>query len=308
MRALGSEKRKPALLPALALALAGLSLAGPSPLVAQAVCSASHSSPTLTQNGSIRTLPRGAGWLQVSLYRQRADQFYNHLGSRQPFLADSEFRTRSAFVTGAVGLMHGLELWAQAPYHHLRVDAASGSSTSTGFGDLRLAARMGAELFGLHLPVAVRAGVKVPGSEFPVDATVLPLSEGQTDFEMSVESGRTLGALPLYVVGWAGYRWRSENEKAARRPGNERFVHLALGGMVRDLRWELAADGLWGLAPGAQGLILEGERRRLIQVIPTVGYRMGGGSVELTGQIPVSGRSLPNGVGLSLGYRLAWGL
>jgi len=306
MRTFPSEVLKGALLGA--LALAGPSSVGPSPLAAQAVCSAPHSSPTLTQSGSIRTLPRGAGWLQVSLYRQRADQFYNHLGSRQPFLADSEFRTRSAFVTGAVGLVHGLELWAQAPYHRLRVDAASGSSTSTGFGDIRLAARVGAELFRLDLPLAVRAGVKVPGSEFPVDATVLPLSEGQTDFEVSVESGWSLGYLPLYVVGWAGYRWRGRNEAAARRPGNERFIHLALGGMVGDITWELAADGLWGLAPEAQGLILEGERRRLIQVIPTVGYRLGGGSVELTGQMPVSGRNLPNGLGLSMGYRRAWGL
>jgi hypothetical protein len=275
---------------------------------AQAICSAPHSSPTLAQSGSVRTLPSGAGWLQLSVYNQQSDEFFNHLGTSQPFLADSEFHTRSLFLTGAVGLREGLEIWAQVPIHRLRVDAASGESTSTGVGDIRLATRMGSELLGLEVPLALRAGLKVPGSGFPVDATVLPLSEGQTDLEVSLESGTGLGELPLYLMGWVGYRWRGENADADRKPGNERFAHLAVGGTVGGLAWELAADGLWGQAPEAQGITLEGERRRLIQVMPTIGYGIGGGRLELGSQIPVYGKNLPNGVGLSLGYRYAWGM
>lgn len=290
------------------LLLTAATLATPGVVLGQAVCSAPHSSPTLAQSGSIRTLPAGAGWVQLSLYGQGADEFYNHLGDRQPFLADSEFDTRSVFLTGAVGLVQGVEIWAQVPFHRLRVEATSGSSTSTGFGDLRAAARVGSELFGLDFPLALRAGVKVPGSDFPVDATVLPLSEGQADWELSLESGRSLGVLPLYVMGWVGYRWRGENEEAARKPGDERYAHLALGGMAGDLAWEVAADGLWGLAPEAQGIRLTGERRRLIQLLPTEGYQVGSGRIELTGQIPLSGRNLPTGHGLSLGYRWAWGM
>lgn len=275
---------------------------------AQAICSAPHSSPTLAQSGSVRTLPQGAGWVQVSAYSQQANEFFNHLGTSQPFLADSEFDTRSLFLTGAVGLLEGLELWAQLPIHRLRVEAASGNSTSTGVGDIRVATRMAPELLGLDLPLALRAGVKVPGSDFPVDATVLPLSEGQTDLEVSLESGTELGELPLYLMGWVGYRWRGENGEAARKPGNERYAHLALGGTAGGFAWELAADGLWGAAPEAQGITLEGERRRLIQIMPTIGYEVGGGRLELASQIPVHGRNLPNGVGLSLGYRYAWGM
>lgn len=275
---------------------------------AQAVCSAPHSSPTLAPSGAIRTLPAGAGWVQLSLYGQRADEFYSHLGERQPFLASSEFNTRSVFVTGAVGLVDGVELWAQVPTHHLRVEATGGGSVTTGLGDLRVAARIGPELIGMDLPLAVRAGLKVPGSDFPVDATVLPLTEGQTDLELSVESGRRLGSLPLYVMGWVGYRWRGANREAAREPGDERYAHLALGGLLGDVSWEVATDGLWGRAPLAHGIRLEGERRRLVQLLPTVGVGLGPGRLEFTGQIPLAGRNLPSGVGMSLGYRMTWGL
>lgn len=302
-------KRRRGLRGALATAaVVAAMMAAPSVGAAQAVCSAPHSSPTLAQSGAIRTLPAGAGWIQLSLYGQRADEFFSHLGNRQPFLAASEFNTRSVFVTGAVGLVDGLEVWAQVPTHHLTVDASSGGSRSTGVGDVRFAARVGPELLGLDIPLALRAGMKVPGSDFPVDATVLPLTEGQTDFEVSLESGRSLGSLPLYVMGWVGYRWRGANREAFREPGDERYAHAAVGGLVGDLTWEVAADGLWGSVPLAQGVRLAGERRRLIQLLPTVGYGVGPGRLEFTGQLPVAGRNLPSGVGMSLGYRTTWGL
>jgi len=280
------------------------------PAEAQAVCSAPHSSPTLAQSGEIRTLPAGAGWLQVSLYGQHASELFDPLGDRQPFsLAGQEFDTRSVFVTAAVGLVPGLEVWAQVPTHKLSISGAGRPGTSsTGVGDVRVAARLSPALFGVDLPFAVRVGAKVPGSDFPVDATVVPLSEGQTDLEVSLESGRTLGSLPLYVVGWVGYRWRSENVSVAREPGDERYAHAAVGGLVRDFSWEVAADGLWGGIPYAQGIPLQTDRRRLIQLLPTVGYGIGPGRLEVTGQIPLAGRNLPAAVGLSAGYRVTWGI
>jgi hypothetical protein len=280
----------------------------PAPGVAQAICSAPHSSPTLAQSGSIRTLPAGAGWIQLSGYGQNAQEFFNPEGSRQPFLADSEFTTRSAFLTGAYGLLPGLELWTQVPIHRLRIDASSGVSTSTGLGDLRFAARAGSRLVGLDLPLAVRAGLKVPGSDFPVDATVIPLTEGQVDVELSAESGVFLGDLPVYAMAWVGYRWRGTNEDADRKPGNETFGHVAIGGFAGAFSWEVAADGLVGAAPVAQGITLEGEKRRLLQIFPTLGYGVGPGRFEVTAQIPVLGRNLPVASGLSLGYRWAWGM
>lgn len=276
-------------------------------LSAQAVCSAPHSSPTLNQSGDMGTLGPGAGWAQVSLYQQRSRDFFGPDGERRDFLADSEFLTRSVFLTGALGVLDGVELWVQAPVHRLTVESAGGGSQSTGLGDIRVAARLGPELVRRNLPLAIRLGLKVPGSDFPVDATVLPLSEGQVDGELSVESGHGFTDLPLYLVGWAGYRIRGENRDARRDPGDEVFAHAAVGGTIRFIAWELGSDWIWGAAPEAQGLELPGDKRRLFQLVPRVGVTVAGGRLELTSRIPVSGRNLPAGPGISLGYRLAWG-
>ena len=288
--------------------LAALLSALPDPGSAQAICSAPHSSPTLAGGGTLKTLPAGGGWVQLSGLGQRANEFYSSAGNTRGFIGASQFDTRSAFLTGSIGVLRGLEAWAQVPFHRLTVQSLAGDTRATGIGDVRVALRAGSELLGFDLPVAVRLGAKFSGSDFPVDATQLPLTEGQTDWEASLESGMPIGMTGLYVMGWTGYRWREENATADRKPGNELFAHAALGGSIGAATWEIAADGLWGEALTAQGFVLNDERRRLIQILPTLGYGVGPGRLEVTGQIPLSGRNLPVGRGVSVGYRIAWGL
>ncbi len=110
-------------------------------------------------------------------------------------------------------------------------------------------------------------------------------------------------------MGWAGYRWRSLNEAARYEPGDESFGHLAVGGSAGALTWEIAAGGLWGKAPIVSGIILaDQEARRLLRIVPTLGYAVGSGTVEVSVQIPLAGRNLPSGAGIGVGYRTAWGL
>ena len=109
-------------------------------------------------------------------------------------------------------------------------------------------------------------------------------------------------------MAWTGYRWREIHEEVDRDPGDEFFGHLAVGGALGPLSWEVATDGLWGKAPVAQGFLLVGDARRLVQVLPTVGMAAGPGRVEFSAQVPVWGKNLPIGTGFSLGYRIAWGL
>jgi hypothetical protein len=286
----------------------GALLALPSGAAAQAICSAPHSSPTLSQSGAIRTLPAGAGWVQVSVYGQNANESFNPNGDRQVFLGNSQFDTRSVYFTGAVGVVEGLELWAQVPLHRLSVDGSGGNSLSRGVGDIRTAIRISPALFGFEWPVAVRAGVKIPGSDFPVDATELPLTEGQLDAEVSVDSGWASEDWPLYFVGWLGHRWRAQHVEGEYEPGNERFAHAAVGGSAGMLHWEVGVDGLWGFAPTQQRVVLPGSARRLIQVLPTLGVDVAGGRLEFTVPLPLSGRNLPSDPGFSVGFRTTWGL
>ena len=276
---------------------------------AQAVCSAPHSSPTLAQSGSVGTIPQGSGWVQVSVVGSRATESFGSFGGRVGFAGDSEFDIRSAYVTASVGILEGLELWGQVPLHRLRVDGPAGSSRSNGLGDVRVAVRVSPEILGFYdLPVALRAGVKVPGSEFPVDATELPLSEGQRDVDLSLESGWSSSDQSIYAVGWVGYRWRSENTKVEYEPGDEVFAHAAVGGALGAFHVELGVDALWGASLIEQGLELPSAKRRLVQLLPTIGTDVGLGSLELTVPISVSGKNLPVSRGMSLGYRMPWGM
>ncbi len=290
--------------------LFGIALAAilPLSLSGQAICTGPHSSPSLSQGGSIATLPPGGGWVQLSFYRQRFEQFYNQNGERQDFLSSGNFLTRSLFLTASVGVFEGLDVWAQMPVHNLGVETQNSSSSSSGVGDLRFSVRMTPELFGFEAPVGLRFGSKFPAGAFPVDATVLPLTEGQRDFQVSLESGTTFDFLPVYVAGWAGYRWRQVSEVRFYDPGNETFAHLAVGGSAATLSWEIGADAYWGGAPVVAGLPLERDARRMFQIVPTIGYSIGPGTVELSAQIPVTGRNLPSGTGFGLGYRTGWWL
>lgn len=274
---------------------------------AQAVCAAPHSSPTLSRAG-IGILPRGAGWLQVTGYHARSSEFFGPDGANRPFLSDGRTTTSSLFLTAAGGVARGVELWVQVPVHRVGFNDETGSLNRVGVGDPRVSARVGGALFGFDgLPVSVRAGVKLPGSDFPVDPDVLPISEGQTDIEVVAEAGRMLaGAYPLHIVAWAGYRWRLRNDDKERKPGDERFGRIGVGGPFGVLRWDFAVEGLWGRAPEQQGFTLDGARRRLLQVLPTIGWRVGSTEFEITGRFSVAGRNLPSGPSVSAGFLVPW--
>lgn len=256
-------------------------------LQAQAVCSAPHSSPVLASGGSIQTLSPGAGWVQLSALRQSSNEFFNTNSQAQPFLADGQVRTNSLYLTGAVGVIPGLDLWVQLPLHQVRYADQGGERRRTGLGDPRLSARVSPQLLGISsIPLAARGGLKLPGSGFPVDATIIPLGEGQRDLEVSLESGKAFTRIPVYLMGWVGYRWRELNRDAQREPGDERFAHAAVGGRFGALHAELAFEYLSGLAPRLQGFELSSARRRLVQLTPTVGYQLGRGALEFTALFP----------------------
>lgn len=276
-------------------------------LPAQAICSAPHSSPTLAGGGSIGTLPTGTGWVMVSGLRQRSGSIFNSQGDRQPLLADGSFQSTSLYWSAGVGLADGVDAWMQLPVHRMHYEDDGGTRDRAGIGDARVALRLSPALLGATLPIALRAGVKVPGSAFPLDATVIPLTEGQTDFETSIESGR-LFRDAVYVLGWVGYRWRTENRDAARKPGNETFMHVATGTAIGGVRLEFGADLLFGAPPRQLGFAVPASRRRLLQFSPTITRKTGPGDLEFTTVLPVVGRNLPTGAGISVGYRLGWGV
>lgn len=292
-------------------ALVGLALTAlgfPATGAAQAVCSGPHAGPSKPTAGSIGTERPGSGWAQVAVFHHDTRETFGPQGSLRAFLTDGRAVTSSVYMTGAVGIFPGLDAMVQLPVHRLSFEDAVGKREKTGFGDPRLYVRLSPELFGVDgIPLALRGGIKLPGSDFPVDAEILPLTEGQRDWELMLESGHSFAAIPLYVRGWVGYRWREENREIRRLPGDERFGYVAVGGPLRRLGWELAVEGLSGLTPTQQGLAIRNSRRELVQVYPSLSTGLGPGEVQLGGRFPVDGRNYPGGPAVSLGYSFRWG-
>lgn len=256
--------------------------------------------------------PPGTGWAKLQVSHQDTRDRFDENGTVEPFFNENARAvTTTVRFTGAVGLWRGLDMWADVPAHRLVFNDAVQDRLSTGPGDPRLFLRTGPGLFWfdqLPLAVALRGGVKFPVGDFEVDAEVIPLSEGQRDWELLLELGTSLHPWPAYVMGWAGYRWRETNTEIQRKPGDERVVYVAAGGSVDRFQWKLAIDGQFGEPPVRTdfNLELERDRRTLVQLIPTVGWTIGPGAVELGGRVPLHGRNLPAGTVFTLGYFWTW--
>lgn len=253
--------------------------------------------------------PPGRGWVQLSLsHHDTRNRFDERQRIRPLFNEGGRSITTSLFVTAVAGVVRGMDMWLEVPVHSLQFNDDVVDRHSAGLGDPRVHLRVSPALLGVAspVPVAVRVGVKWPVGAFPVDAEIVPLTEGQRDVEVLLEVGRSFYPQPVYAMAWAGYRWRALNPDAARKPGNERFFFAAVGGQYRAVTWKVAAEGLFGETPRLLGLPILTARRRLVQVLPSVGYSVGEGVVELGVRMPLAGQNLPAGIAFTVGYFRRW--
>jgi len=256
--------------------------------------------------------PPGTGWAKLQVAHQDTQQRFDENGVVESyFTEDARSITTTVRFTAAVGLWRGIDLWVDVPYHRLAFNDVTNDRLTTGLADPRLFVRVGPSLAGiddLPLAVALRGGVKFPVGDFQLDAEQISLSQGQRDWELLVEVGKSLHPWPVYVMGWAGYRWREVNAETQKKPGDEQLVYVAAGGTIDRVRWKLALDGQFGRPPIRTdfGLELEQDRQELLQLIPTVGWGVGPGAIEAGVRVPLHGRNLPAGPVFTLGYFLTW--
>ena len=237
---------------------------------------------------------------------------FNSIRNVEPlFNEDGRSVTTSLILNGVIGIYRGIDVWAQLPVHRLSFNDIAAERESFGLGDPRIYLRVGPGVFGtdLGIPIALRGGVKFPVGDFPVDSEIVPLSEGQTDLELILESGYSFYPIPVYTTVWIGYRWRFTNDEIERKPGNELFGYVAVGGEYSKLTWKLALEGQmgqkWESFTGTR-IILAESQRELVQIQPALGWKLGEGVVELGTRIPIAGRNLPAGPALFMGYFYRW--
>lgn len=250
----------------------------------------------------------GAGWTALAVYRQDTRRHYGADGEARAFFAEGRAVTTSSFLTVALGLAPGVDGWGQFSFHRLRYDDLLGDRMSTGFGDMRFWLRAAPlQWLGVELPVAVRAGAKLPAGDFDVNADVVPLGDGQRDWEVMIEAGHSFWPRSLYLSGWVGYRWREANPESLKDFGNELFYFLQAGGRIGPVGLKAAVDGWDGAAGATEGVAVPSFQRDLVQIQSFLGLAVGPGEVEVGARFALSGRNLPAGPALLVQYFARWG-
>ncbi|HSR42529.1 MAG TPA: hypothetical protein VLL48_10160 [Longimicrobiales bacterium] len=264
-------------------------------------------SPRATSLAAQWVEPPGTGWVSLTAYHHDTRQRFDSRGDEQPFFAEGHAIATSLYISSAVGVVQGLDVWAEIPFHRLQFDDVVDERTSTGIGDPRFWLRLAPLRFvGSDFPLALRAGVKLPAGDFPIDAEVIPLGEGQRDWEVIVEVGHSFYPAPHYVMAWLGHRWREEEEKTLRDWGDERFFLAQVGGSLGSVGYKVLAEGWTGDTPIIEGIPVPSASREFAQVTPSLTYAVGPGQLEAGVRLPIGGHNLPAGHALVLGYFFTW--
>jgi hypothetical protein len=246
--------------------------------------------------------PAGKGkyWTKLSVFHHRTTEQFRSSGEKRPFLAGNAIARSSAiFIDALVGVTDRADLWLQVPYFDLNFDDDVDERHSSGVGDVRLSARY--NLFGLRsgsVQVAARFTTKIPVVDFPIDAEVIPVGEGQWDHEAWLEVGASFWPIPAYGVVWFGRRWRQINTKTTRDPGDEFALLAELGGTLAGggFGGKIVLDAIFGSSGSIQGISVTNDEREIMYLQPTINYQITPSFlIEAAARVPLSGQNFPAG-------------
>ncbi len=150
----------------------------------------------------------------------------------------------------------------------------------------------------------MRFTTKIPVVDFPIDAEIIPVGEGQWDYEAWLEAGISLWLLPAYGVLWLGHRWRAINDETTRDPGSEIAVLAEFGGtLVGRLGGKVAFDAIFGQDGASHGVKLGNDQREIMYLNPNLTFQVTPRlSVEGGVRVPLHGKNFPAGPQFTLGF------
>jgi hypothetical protein len=248
------------------------------------------------------TLPAGENWLRVGLLLQTTDERYFIDGRRIPYFFEGHNETTGFFLDYRRGLTDRLEVDLQVPYFGISFDDLAANRTSGGIGDVRLGLRY--NLLSEPFIATLGATVKFPTGEFDNDAEVIPVGEGQWDYEFQLELARSFWPRPGWINGFIGYRFRTENQQTGIDHGNEIFWSAEVGyEVVSRIALKVRGRGLHGGESTSFGFPIPTLKRSAVYVEPGTLIEVSRvGTVEVAVPISLSGRNWPAGPILLIGY------
>ena len=271
------------------------------------------------------TLPQGRVWAKIAFLQQQTDEWYLaspefigqlfSAGTRRPYRFNGEYDSKAVFIEAWYGVTDRLDIGVQLPYFDQVFDDDTRlvPPSEKGFSDLRL----GAKLQALQRPLVVtlKGVVKLPTGDFQNEDGLIPVGEGQWDFDFVLQLGRSLWPLPLYGNVDIGYRVRLENKEIVRDPGDEWLINAEVGyNITRKLLLAAKVEMLRGKAGTDFGFKNRSQIKRITYLSPTIMFNITGDTtVELSYRKTLNGRNFPAGhqlaIGVSQGFDLGspWG-
>jgi len=264
--------------------------------------------PTLAAAGAW-TLPQGTLWSKVTFFRQVADEWYiansefiggelHKPGDRRPYRFDGKYDSKAVFLEAFYGVTDRLDVGIQLPYFDQRfVDSTRDKPpTDAGFSDIRFFSKF--RLLQQPVLFTLKSGVKLATGEFLNEDGLIPVGEGQRDYELSGQVGRSFWPLPAYANLDLGYRIRTKNKEIDRDPGDEWFLNAEIGySLSRKLMAAIKVEALRG-DPAVEFGIIENRSqiKRITYVVPTLIYRATDrAALEVGVRYSLNGRNFPAG-------------
>ena len=268
------------------------------------------------------TLPQGKFWGKITMFQQETDEEY--VGIPRPYFAEGEFRqhkagtrlpyrengkydSKAVFIEGVYGVTDRLDLGLQVPYFDqvftddkYEIIGADPPSDS-GFSDMRVFAKWRV----IQKPVlfSLKTVAKMPTGEFLNVDGLIPVGEGQWDFDFVGQLGRSFWPLPLYGNIDLGYRVRMKNKEIDRDPGDEWLLNAELGYNIT--RWSLLVGKLEAIRSKkgiAQGIKSRSLIKRITYFSPVLMFSLSDYAVlELGVRFSLNGRNFSAGHQVTLG-------
>ena len=264
------------------------------------------------------TLPEGRLWAKVAYFQQATDEWYLSFpepyfrdgqiseyaaGTRRPYRFDGEYESVAVFAEAFYGVTDRLDVGVQVPWFDQTLTDITRPEppSDAGFGDVRLSAKL--RLTEGPALVTLKTVAKLPTGDFINEDGLIPVSEGQWDFDFLVQVGRSFWPLPAYANVDAGYRLRLANGEVDRDPGDEWLLNAEVGvNLTRRLLVMVKLESLWGQSGVDQGIETSSLKKQIAYLAPTVFFTVRDGlSVEAALRYTLGGRNFPAGKQLTVG-------
>lgn len=270
------------------------------------------------------TLPRKHVWCKVAVLGQTTHEEYVgasgsgrgpdparvfNVGNRARYRFNGRYRSRALFFDLFYGATDRIDVGLQLPFFRQEyqdtplLTGFGEPQRATGFGDIRGFLKV--NLLNVRTVGTLKLGFKAPSGEFVNEDGLIPVGEGQWDFDAIVQMGRSFWPMPVYVNADVGYRLRLRNAEIDRDPGNE-WTFLAEAGVQvrRTTLVGVKIHGIRGKAATVFGARIQSDVKKITYISPVISLGpCRGFTLETAVNVSVHGRNYPAGwmavVGLS---------